>query len=115
MDRINYAGDTFLTGSLIAHALMDYAQALAEVGSAATVEIPTMGGDGVRSVTAILIGPSSQLTSTTITSEFPELEDTSLVESLADLAEKLRREITPTARPAVDNVPPVDYFSEFGI
>ena len=40
MHRIHYAGTSILTGSAIAIALVDYAQALAEVGSSATVDVP---------------------------------------------------------------------------
>ena len=42
MDRIHYAGDSILTGTDIAHAMLEYARALAQVGSSATVEIPTV-------------------------------------------------------------------------
>lgn len=115
MDRINYAGDSFLTGSLIARALLDYAQALAEAGSAATVEIPTIDGDGVHSRTTILVGPSSQLTATGVVTDVDEVEDAALILHLEGLAAEIRREITPTARPHVDDMPPGGSFSDFGI
>ena len=40
MERIYYAGDQFLTGTDIARALVAYAAALAQQGSAGAIEIP---------------------------------------------------------------------------
>ena len=52
MDRIHCAGNSILTGSAIAAALLEYAEALAKVGTSATVEIPTRGGRVDRSIEA---------------------------------------------------------------
>ena len=66
MDRIHYAGDSILTGSEIARALLDYAQALAVAGTSATVDIPVVDeGDGSIGRSELLIGPASQLISDT--------------------------------------------------
>ncbi|WP_439592885.1 hypothetical protein [Microbacterium sp.] len=115
MDRINYAGDSFLTGSLIARALLDYAQALAEAGSAGTIEIPTIGADGVHGMTVMLVGPSSQLTATSVATDVAEVEDAALIAKLASLSDELRRTTIPTAAPHAGDQPPAGSFSEFGI
>ena len=54
---IMYAGETLMTGNEIAEALLDYSAALAESGSASTVEIPTISDDGTRSTAKVLVGP----------------------------------------------------------
>ena len=61
MHRIHYAGDSILTGSAIARGVLDYAQALAQVGASATVDVPTRESDGSRGHVEMLIGPASQL------------------------------------------------------
>ena len=63
MDRIHYAGDSILTGTDIARALLAYAQALAVAGTSATVDIPVVNErDGSIGRSELLIGPASQLT-----------------------------------------------------
>ncbi|MDR6906588.1 hypothetical protein J2X63_002274 [Agromyces sp. 3263] len=61
MDRIHYAGDSVVTGSEIARAVLEYAKALAKANQSATVEIPTLAPDGSISRSTLLIGPASQL------------------------------------------------------
>lgn len=92
MDKITYAGESFLTGSAIAHALMDYAQALAQVAGSAMVEFPALddAGEPVRS--EILLGPASQILSTTVSTDREEVEDADLVARLARAADELRRD-----------------------
>ncbi|WP_349897702.1 hypothetical protein [Parafrigoribacterium soli] len=65
MDRIHYAGDSILTGTEIARALLSYAEALAKSGTSATVDIPVRLDDGTLSRSHILIGPASQLVADT--------------------------------------------------
>lgn len=62
MHRIHYS-DSVLPGTAIAEALLDYAQALAEADTSATVEIPTMNDDGSPGHSQLLVGPASQLIS----------------------------------------------------
>lgn len=90
MDRVHYSGDSFLTGTAIAHALLDYAQALAESGASATVEIPTINSDGTRVRSEILIGPASQLRSSAEDAEFDEITDEQLVARMHEEASTIR-------------------------
>jgi hypothetical protein len=82
MERIDYAGKTLLTGSAIAHALLSYAQALAQQSTSATVTIPVQHDDGSRHNAEVLIGPASQLVSEDYETGGPELEDEEVVAAL---------------------------------
>jgi hypothetical protein len=91
MQRIYYAGDRFLTGTEIARALVAYAAALAQQGSAAAVEIPIRHengeGDGVVN---FLVGPASQLVTEAVEpDDHEELVDDRLVERLRALTAEL--------------------------
>lgn len=79
MDRIHYAGDSILTGSEIARALLEYAEALAKVGTSATVDIPTRKPDGSLGRSSVLVGPASQLIADAEDSEYDEIVDDELV------------------------------------
>lgn len=116
MQRVGYSGDSFLTGSAIAHALLQYAQALAQAGEAATIEIPTVQPDGRRGMTEVLVGPSSQLVATDAAVDLPEIEDASLVKDLLERTSHLRSESSPAAS-ATTEQPDTDtqYYSEYGI
>jgi len=85
MDRIHYAGDTFLTGTAIADAVLQYAKALAQNESSDSVNIPVYDAASGTSRASFLIGPASQ-----IASQFEEttLEEIVDEELLADLAER---------------------------
>jgi hypothetical protein len=61
MQRIYYAGEHFLTGTEIANALVSYAAALAQRGSADAIEIPVLHEDGRAVVINFLVGPASQI------------------------------------------------------
>ena len=92
MDRIHYAGDSILTGSEIAHALLEYAQALAVAGTSATVVIPVVDEhDGSIERSELLIGPASQLISDTEQSPHPDAIDHDLVRRMHDEAAWLRQ------------------------
>ena len=82
MERIYYATDSVLTGTDIARALVLYAEALAKVGSSASVDIPTRHEDGSTGHAMFLIGPASQLVTESEDSEHPELADVELVEKI---------------------------------
>ena len=81
MDRIHYAGNSVLTGSAIAEALLEYAEALAKAGTSATVDIPTREEDGSLGRSKLLIGPASQLISDEEDSDYDEVIDEDLVAS----------------------------------
>ncbi|AWB86411.1 hypothetical protein [Mycetocola zhujimingii] len=82
MERIHYATGSILTGSEIARALVGYAEALAKVGSSASVDIPSLHEDGTLGRANFLVGPASQLVSETEDSTFPEVTDADLVAEL---------------------------------
>jgi hypothetical protein len=82
MEQIHYAGGVLLTGSDIADAIVDYAAALAARRTAASVDIPVRTADGRTTRAHMLIGPSSQLVTEPIDSDFDELVDEDLVSSL---------------------------------
>lgn len=90
MDRVHYAGHSILTGTEIAHALLNYAQALAEAAAAATMEVPTINGDGSRGRSELLIGPFSQIMSDAEHTEYEELVDEEVVRYLGDRARQVR-------------------------
>lgn len=79
MEVIHYAGDSILTGSELAHALLEYAEALALRNSSATVEIPSRLEGGAIGTAHFLIGPSSQLVSESVVTDEDELEAPEIV------------------------------------
>ena len=94
MDQIQYAGNTLITGSDIAHAVLGYAQALASKGDSATITIPVLHDDGSVVPAELLIGPASQLIAEPYESDAPEIEDADVVGWLSDQRAKLQ---TPRA------------------
>lgn len=90
MDRLHYAGDSILTGTEIARAILDYAQALAEANASATIDVPTLNDDGSLGRSKILIGPASQLISDSEESEFEDVIDEGFVTRLHDQAARVR-------------------------
>lgn len=82
MERIHYATGSILTGSDIARALVDYAEALARVSKSASVDIPTLHADGTIGRAKFLVGPASQLVSETEDSPYPEITDVELVDGM---------------------------------
>ncbi|HYJ49998.1 MAG TPA: hypothetical protein VEX12_08785 [Microbacterium sp.] len=108
MDRIHYAGNSIVTGTAIARALLDYAQALAQVGASSTIDVPTLNEDGSPGRSEVLIGPSSQLISNEEQSEFDEVADEGLVTYMHQEAERLRHfgSPSPTAEIAKAETPP---------
>jgi hypothetical protein len=90
MDRIHYAGNSILTGSAIAAALLEYAEALARVGTSATVDIPTREEDGSIGRSKLLVGPASQLISDAEESTDDEIVDDELVAYFTRESARLR-------------------------
>jgi hypothetical protein len=91
MDRIHYAGDSVLTGTRIAQALLEYGQALAKTGASATVDIPTREDDGSLGRSRLLIGPASQLIADAEESDHDEIVDDEVVAYFERETAKLRR------------------------
>jgi hypothetical protein len=90
MDRLHYAGHSILTGTAIARAILDYAQALAEANTSATIDVPILNEDGSRGRSEILIGPASQLITDSEKSEFEDVVDEEFVTRLRDQAARIR-------------------------
>jgi hypothetical protein len=84
MERIHYAGSSFVTGDLIARALIDYAHFLTAHNTSASVDIPIRRADGTVGRANFLLGPTSQLVSESEGSKFSELFDDDLVTLLHD-------------------------------
>ena len=87
---IRYAGEELTTGDDIADALLTLSVALAESGSASTVEIPTVSDDGTRSTVKVLVGPASQIVAIPVESAFEELRDVHVVARLSAMTAELR-------------------------
>ncbi len=81
---MTYAGDTFITGDAIADAVLVYARALAETGTAATIEIPIYHPEKGRSQLSLLIGPASQIAAEPTDVATAEIRDEALVARIRD-------------------------------
>ncbi|QIG38220.1 hypothetical protein G5T42_00950 [Microbacterium sp. 4R-513] len=95
MKVLAYAGGHYLTGDDIAVALLEYSRALADVGSAASVEIPILSDDGSREEATFLVGPASQIVVTHADASVDELVDAETVNRLKSLT----RALHPIAMP----------------
>jgi hypothetical protein len=111
MERIYYAGDHFLTGTDIARALVAYAAALAQQGSAGAVEIPVRHeDDGRRGAVNFLVGPASQLVTENVEADgYEEIRDEALVARLRGLTAELAPMHPVASTSALDRDDPVDY------
>jgi hypothetical protein len=90
MHRIHYAEGSTLTGSDIARAVLNYAEALAQRGTSIAVELPSRRDGGEEGLTTFLLGPASQIIAEAEESEFDEIVDPELVASFDREAAKLR-------------------------
>lgn len=115
MDRIHYAGVSFLTGTDIARALLEYAQALAQVGGSATVDVPTLNADGSRGRSEFLVGPASQLVACAEPSAQPEVEDLGLVAYLYGEASRLRSRGAPSPTAMTAEADRPEAWTEYGV
>ena len=82
MKLVIYAGGEYLTGDEIAEALIDLSEALADDGSAETIDLPFIDRDGTRQTASFLVGPASQIVAKTISEESEELRDPDAVERI---------------------------------
>jgi hypothetical protein len=104
MRRIYYSSGSVLTGDAIAHAILEYAEALAKNGRADIVEVPVVLGSGNPGTATMLIGPSSQLASVTEESDLLQPQSDTLVEELHQ-----RTRLLGSPPPTVNNY--VDFLS----
>ncbi len=84
MKQIVYAGSRLMTGDEIAIAVLDYCAALADAGTAETVEIPVLSGEGHRTKATLLVGPSSQIVAEDVDTAYEEVIDHDVVRLLRD-------------------------------
>lgn len=103
MHRLHYSGGTLLVADDVCRALMHYAQALADEGTADTVTIPVVEDDGTVTSADLLIGPASQLVSTEVPNMPSGGEDPEVVAEL----ERRTSRLSPS-RPAPENGAPWD-------
>jgi hypothetical protein len=83
MQEVSFcAGTKFLTGDAIAGEVIAYAQALARTAEYDVVRVPTRREDGSPGHTTLLIGPVSQIASTSMDSTDAEVIDDELVARL---------------------------------
>jgi hypothetical protein len=61
MMRIHYSGGSFLAGTDVATAVLDYSAALANAQRAAALDVPAWDVDGNAEIVKMLLGPASQL------------------------------------------------------
>ena len=59
--RINYDGQSLVSGTAVAAALVQYARAVARMNSSATVEIPTLEGNGAIAMHTLLLTAATSL------------------------------------------------------
>ena len=88
MRRVYYSSGSVLTDDAIAHAVLEYAEALAKDGRADIVEVPVVLASGNHGTATMLIGPSSQLASVTEESDLTPPRSDELVE---DIRRRTRR------------------------
>ena len=82
MRRVYYSSGSVLTDDAIAHAVLEYAEALAKDGRADIVEVPVVLASGNQGTATMLIGPSSQLANVTEESELTPPRSDALVEDI---------------------------------
>jgi hypothetical protein len=90
MKRVSYGGSSFLTGDVIADALLDYAAILARAGQADRVTVPGVSTEGRVTVFDLVVGPASQLLAESVESAGSELEAPDLIEEFERLGRRAR-------------------------
>lgn len=100
MQKLYYASGWVLLGDTVCMAVVEYAQALANVGKSDLVVVPALSDEGLRGETRLLIGPASQLFTSPALDRGIDLDDPEAVDSMR---EKTRRLLParPTTEPRV--------------
>lgn len=92
MRRLFYSSGSFLIGDVMCKAVLRYARALAETGTADIVAVPVLTDDGLTGNAHLLIGPSSQIFSMPAESNGEDPHD----EDIATDLEKKTRVLQPS-------------------
>lgn len=100
MQKLYYASGWVLLGDSVCTAVVEYAQALANVGKSDLVVVPALSDEGLRGETRLLLGPASQLFTSPALDRGIDLDDDAAVESMR---EKTRRLLParPTTEPRI--------------
>lgn len=87
--RISYAGDRVLTGDEAAHAVLDFASALAKHQTSDEVLLRTIQATGDPGISRFLLGPASQIIISSHASSIPEPENDEPIASMRRRMEQL--------------------------
>lgn len=89
MRKVSYGGESFVTSDEAADALLDFAAAAALDEFAAVVQIPALSETGGTSTVKLILGPSSELLTSSITSS-EEIDTRDAVAFLTEQAARMR-------------------------
>jgi hypothetical protein len=90
MQKLFYAGGFILLSDAICDAVVEYAQALADVGKSDLVVVPALSDEGLRGTVRLLIGPASQLFAAPALDRDVDLDDPDAVASMQQKTARLR-------------------------
>lgn len=90
MHRLHYTGESFFVADEVSSALMDYASALADAGASDVISIPIVDEAGLQTQAELLLGPASQIYSSTVDHMREEGDDLVLVADLRSRAARVR-------------------------
>ena len=100
MQKLYYASGWVLLGDSVCTAVVEYAQALANVGRSDLVVVPGMSDEGMRGETRLLLGPASQLFTSPALDRGLDLDDDEAVASMRDKTRRLQP-ARPTTEPRI--------------
>ncbi|PPG58149.1 hypothetical protein C5C95_16460 [Rathayibacter sp. AY1B7] len=98
MQKLYYASGFVLLGDEVCSAVVEYAQALANVGKSDLVVVPSLSDEGMRGETRLLVGPASQLFTSPALDRGVDLDDPEAVESMREKTRRLQP-ARPTVQP----------------
>ncbi|MWV74538.1 hypothetical protein [Rathayibacter rathayi] len=98
MQKLYYASGYVLLGDQVCSAVVEYAQALANVGKSDLVVVPSLSDEGLRGETRFLVGPASQLFTSPALDRGVDLDDPEAVESMREKTRRLQP-ARPTMQP----------------
>lgn len=110
MRRLQYSSGFVLTGDRTCKAVLRYARALAEVGKSDIVMVPVVTDTGSHAYAHMLIGPASQIFSTSVENAVAEPEDADIIEDLEQRTMMLQpsRPAWPDEMTDVDSIDDLD-------